>query len=203
MTCAPISKPRPRLRSIGVEHRVVMVAAVHPVERAVVHRLHAVFDGDVRACRPTLPSKSSTSSGTQSGRVPIDQADDLRMRERFFIHGPQSLDRRIGVGGRLKVGQEVAALAIAEPHPLDALVDLAADAGARQPAAGAEAAVVAERAAAGGNGAVDIGAGKAGIDADLLDPPAEPLAKMEICGEIGQTGLAPGRLQVVRRTRFG
>ena len=33
----------------GVDHRVVMMAAVHPVERAVVHRLHAVLDGDV-AC---------------------------------------------------------------------------------------------------------------------------------------------------------
>ncbi len=35
----------------GVEHGVVVVAAVHPVERAVVDGLHAVFDGDVGARR--------------------------------------------------------------------------------------------------------------------------------------------------------
>ena len=69
----------------------------------------------------------------------------------------------------------------------DALVDLAANAGARQPAAGAEAAVVAEGAAAGGDGAVDVGAGEAGVDADLLHADAEPLAQVKIRGEIGQT----------------
>ena len=78
------------------------------------------------------------------------------------------------------------ALAIAELHPLEALVDLAADAGAGQSAAGAEAAVVAEGAATGGDAAVDVGAGEAGVDADLLDADAEPLAQVEIRGEIGQ-----------------
>ena len=114
------------------------------------------------------------------------QADDLRMGERFFINGPQSLDRRVGVRGRLEVREEVAALAVAEPHPRDALVDLPADAGPGQPAAGAEAAVVAECAAAGGDRAIDVGAGKTGVDADLLHPPAKPLAEEEIARVIGK-----------------
>ena len=134
------------------------------------------------------------------------QADDLRMRERFFVQRPQSLDRRVGVRRRLEVRQEVVALAIAQPHPRDALVDLPADAGAGQPAAGAEAAVVAERAAAGGDGAIDVGAGEAGVDADLLHPPAEPLAKMKVAGEVGQAGRSPRQprvADVVRRKWFG
>ena len=116
---------------------------------------------------------------------------------------PASLHGCIGVSCWLEVRQEVAALAVAELHPLKALVDLAANAGPRQTAAGAEAAIVAKRAAAGGNAAVDVGASKAGIDADLLHADAEPLAKLEIRGEIGQFGDAPGWQQVIHRKRFG
>ena len=113
------------------------------------------------------------------------------MRERFLVNRPQPLDRRVRIRGRLKVRQEVAALAVAQPHPGDALVDLAANAGPRQPAAGAEAAVVAERAAAGGHGAVDIRAGEAGVDADFLHPPPKPLPKMKVAGKVRQPRRPP------------
>jgi hypothetical protein len=59
------------------------------------------------------------------------------------------------------------------------LIDLAADAGPRQTAAGAEASIVAERAAPRGYGAIDIWAGEAGIDADFLNPSAKTLSEKE------------------------
>src|SRR5262249_34198085 len=119
-----------------------------------------------------------------------------------FIQRAQSLHWGIGVGGRLKVSQEVAALAIAKLHSLEALIDLADDAGAGKPTAGAEAAVVAESAASGGNAAVDIGAGKTCVDADLLNTDAKPLPQMKICRKIRQARRAPSGLQVIARSRF-
>ena len=47
-------------------------------------------------------------------------------------------------------------------------------------AAGAEAAVVAEGAAAGGDGAIDIGAGEAGVDADFLHAAGTKFALKEV-----------------------
>ena len=125
------------------------------------------------------------------------------MRERFFVHGPQSFDRRIGIRGRLKVRQEVVALRYRSRIRSNALIDLAEDARARQPAAGAEAAVVAKRAATGRNCAVHIGAGKTGVDANLLHPAAEPLPKEEVARKIRQPGISPGEPSFARRKSFG
>src|SRR4029077_15313574 len=49
--------------------------------------------------------------------------------------------------------------------------------GARQPAVGAEAAIVAEHAATRCDGAVDVGTGKAGVDREPVNPAPEALAQ--------------------------
>lgn len=110
-----------------VDHGVVMVAAVHPVERAVVHCLHAVFDGEIRAPSEFGQQVQYIVRHAVGPRA-NHQAYDLRMRERFFIHAPQPFHRRVRIGSRLKIRQEVAALAISQPHPRDALIDLPTDA---------------------------------------------------------------------------
>jgi hypothetical protein len=78
---------------------------------------------------------------------------------------------------------------IPQPHSLNALIDLPSNASPWQPSAGAEAAIIAKSAAAGGHCAVDIGAGKAGVDADLLDAAAKTLPQGEIACEIWQSVL--------------
>jgi hypothetical protein len=65
------------------------------------------------------------------------------------------------------------------------LVDLAKNVGPRQAAAGAEAAVVAKRAATDSNRAIDIGAGKSCVDADLLYAATKSLPKVKITGKVG------------------
>src|SRR4029079_16734019 len=104
-----------------------------------------------------------------------DQSNHLRMRQRLFINRAQQLDGTIRIRRRLKIGQVIVALAVAKPHPRDALIDLPANAQPRQPAAGAETTVIAERATTDGNGAIDIRASKASVDADLLHAAAKPL----------------------------
>src|SRR3954464_907930 len=95
------------------------------------------------------------------------------MRQRFFIDGAQSFNGRIGIRRRLKVRKKVFALAISHPHPRDALIDLAKNTRARQPAARAEAAVVAKRTAARRDCPIHIRTRKTGVDADLLHTSAK------------------------------
>jgi hypothetical protein len=109
-----------------------MMAAVHPIEGAVVDRLHAVFDGDVERisrfdfahCGPKLAiSQFRRNCGYGRRLVPMckfcdqvqhivrdairprtdDEADDLWMGECFFINASQFFDWSIGVRSRLEV----------------------------------------------------------------------------------------------------
>jgi len=125
------------------------------------------------------------------------------MRECLFIYSSQFIDRRIRIRRRLKIRQKVFALAIPHPHPLDALIDLAKNTRAWQPPAGTETTVVAKRAAARRDRTVHIGAGKTGVDADLLHPPAKPLAEKEITRVVRQSGISPGQPSFARRKSFG
>jgi hypothetical protein len=59
------------------------------------------------------------------------------------------------------------------------------DARSREASARAEAAVVAESAATSSDGAIDVGASKASVDANLLHSDAESLPKVKIGGKIG------------------
>ncbi len=192
----------PAASRYGIDHRIVMMPAVHPIERAVVHRLHAVLDGKIRTTGKLFQQIEHIIRHAIGSRA-NHESDDLRMRKRFFVNGAQSLDRRIRIRRRLKVREKVVAFAIPHPHPFDALIDLAANAGAWQSAAGAEAAVIAKRAAPRRYRAVHIGAGKAGIDADLLYPPAKTLPEEEVAGEVRQSGSLPCQPGIICRKWFG
>ena len=65
-------------------------------------------------------------------------------------------------------------------------------------AAGAEAAIVAKHAAAHRDGAVDIGAGEPGVDADFLNTPAEFAPQEKAVGVVSQSGRTPHGLLVSR-----
>ncbi len=93
----------------------------------------------------------------------------------------------------MKVGEKMLAAFVAIAHPGDALVDLAQNAGAGQSAAGAKAAVVAEGTPPFGDRAVDIGAGKAGIETYLLHAVLKPLGEGMIVGIIAEPRDSPGR----------
>ena len=82
-------------------------------------------------------------------------------------------------------------LAVPPLQLANAFVDLVADRLAGQPAAGAEAAIVAKRAAAGRHGAVDVGASELGVDADLLDPVAEFVTQKMVVAVVAQPGGEP------------
>ena len=125
------------------------------------------------------------------------------MRQRFLINGPQPVHGRIRIGRWLKVRQKVFALPVSHPHPFDALIDLAKNTCPRQPAARAETAIVAKRAAAGRNRAVHIGTSKSGIDADLLHASAKTLPEEEIARVVRQPGISPGQPSFARRKSFG
>ena len=88
MTWAQISKPRPRLRSTASRNDVVVVAAVHPVERAVVHGLHAVLDREVGAAGQLLQQVEHVVGHAVAARAD-GEADDLRVRERFLVERSQ------------------------------------------------------------------------------------------------------------------
>ena len=125
------------------------------------------------------------------------------MRKRFLVHPTKFFDRCIGIGGRLEVRQKVFALAIPQPHPLDALIDLAKNTRAWQPPAGTETTVVAKRAAARRDRTVHIGAGKSGIDAHLLHPSPKTLPEEEVTRVVRQSGISPGQPSFARRKSFG
>jgi hypothetical protein len=78
-------------------------------------------------------------------------------------------------------------------EPADAVVELAGDVQSRDASAGAEAPVVAEGAAPGGDRTIDIGARKSRVDADLLHPAAKPLAEDEAQAVVAESSRPPGR----------
>ena len=174
-----------------------MVAAVHPVERAIVDGLQAVFDRQVRpagefaqATRARRRARNRAGCRWPGRRPPGGRAPRHKL--------PQPLDRGIGVCRRLEIGDESLDFGVAATQLADALVDLLANGLPRQPPAGAEAAVVAKRAAAGGHGAVDVGAGEACVDADLLHPAAKAATQKAVVAAVAQPaprqsiGLASG-----------
>ena len=72
-----------------VEKCVVMVAAIHPVQRAVVDRLHAIFDREIRS--PAISLKQIEHVVRHAIGPGADrQSDDLRMCERRFVQRTQS-----------------------------------------------------------------------------------------------------------------
>ena len=80
-----------------IQKRVVVLAAVHPVERAVVHRLDPVFDAQVRPLGELAQQIQHIirhTIGPRSDR----QTNDARVGERAQVQRPQAFDRRVGIG---------------------------------------------------------------------------------------------------------
>ena len=131
------------------------------------------------------------------------QADDLRMRKGRLVELAQPLDRGVGVRRRLEIGDELVEAFVAVPEPADAVVELRQNVlRLRHPAAGAEAAVVAERAAADGHRAIDVGASEAGVEADFLHAAAtELLTQKEVIRKVPLARL-PASPAAVAATRI-
>ena len=102
----------------GVEEGVVVMAAVHPVERAVVDALQAQLQADV-AVAGVLLQQIQHRVGHGVGPRADGEADDLRMVQRLVVEPAQALDRGVRVGGRLEVGEEALDL-VAAAEQLDA-----------------------------------------------------------------------------------
>ena len=89
MTRLRYSKPRLRLRSHGVEKSVVMMAAIHPVQRPIVNRLQTVLDRKIRAAGKFLKKIENIVWHTVGTRA-NGQSHDGRMRDRRFVQRTRS-----------------------------------------------------------------------------------------------------------------
>jgi len=103
-----------------------------------------------------------------------DVTDDRRVRERLVVRALQLLDRRVGIGPGLKVGEEALG-PVAAAQNLHPMLDLGTDAPPGQPAVRAEAAVVAVDAAADRDLAIDIRTGEPRVNGNAVHPPPEAL----------------------------
>ena len=156
-----------------VDRHVVMMTAVHPIERAVVHRLHSVFDRNIR-----LVGKFFKQGEYLFGYAVRPGADgeshNLGVVQGLKVEGTQNLDRCVRIGGGLKISEKMLAISVTSSHPDNALVDLAVNICPREAATGAEAAIVAKYTATSCYGAIDVRTSESGIDAHFLHPKAEP-----------------------------
>src|SRR5262245_36550674 len=113
------------------------------------------------------------------------------MRQRRFVQLLQSLDRCVRIRGRLKIGDEPIDL-IAMLQSADAVIKLIEDVLSRHAAAGAEAAVVAERAAALCHGSIDVRTGKPRVETDLLHATGTEFLPQKVAvGVVSQPSRAP------------
>ena len=101
------------------------------------------------------------------------------MGEGFVVEFAQTVERRVGVGERLEVGEEPLRRTVSVAVELYAFVDLAGDAFVRHAVGGRERSVVAERAATRTDRTVAVGACEARVYRDLLHATAHDSA--EIC----------------------
>ena len=81
---------------------------------------------------------------------------------------------------------------VTNSQPADAVGDLSVDFLSAHAAAGAERAIIAERAAACRHRAVHVGTREAGIHAHFLYPLAKPLTQEIVVGVVSQSGRTPG-----------
>jgi hypothetical protein len=96
--------------------------------------------------------------------------------ESLPIQVSQTLHRRIGIRRGLEVGDEVVAV-VPRSQAANSLVDLFADRPITEPAAGAEALIVAEDATTHGDRAIDVRARETGIHTDTPNLVPKLLAK--------------------------
>src|SRR5262245_36521933 len=114
---------------------------------------------------------------------------------RGFVQSSKAIDGSVGIGRRLEIREKVIDF-VAVFEAADAVVELVEDVLTADAAAGAETAVVAKRAAADGDLAIDVGAGKAGVEAHFLHTLVPELLPEKVAiGVVPKTGDKPiGRL---------
>src|SRR5262245_43979856 len=109
------------------------------------------------------------------------------MRECGFIQLAEPAGRCIGVGRRLKIGDELFQTLVAMPQASHPVVELRQNVLPADAAAGAEAAVVTKCTAADGDRAIDVGTSEAAVEADLVyAAAAETLAQKEVIRVVPQ-----------------
>ncbi len=146
----------------------MVVPAIHPIERTVVNRLHAVLDGEIGAASQ-LGEQIERFVGHAVRPGANRQPDHLRVFERLLVERPEPLDRSVGVGSGLKVSQEF--IDVVPPfEPANAVVELAANGRSRHAPAGAEAAIVTKYAPPLGHRSINVRTCETGVEADFLDP---------------------------------
>ena len=97
----------------GVQECGVMVPAIHPIERPVVHRLQAIFHGQIGTPGDLRQEIQKTSLGTLSGRVPIRHRDDLGVCQGLLVDGAQAFDGSVGIRRGLEIGSKMVAIVTA------------------------------------------------------------------------------------------
>ena len=172
-----------------IDHCRVRAAPVHPGERSIVHRLHSVFDRDIRLLGQFCQ---------QFEHIVLDavgpgadcQPDNPVMTERFFEKRSEPFGGGVGVCCGLEIGNEPF-----DPVPpleiLDSFVDLCRHIRPRHAAGWAVTTIVAKDAAADRDSTVHIRAGKTGIDAYFLDPLAESPPHGKPIGVVAEACLSP------------
>jgi hypothetical protein len=154
-----------------------MMAAIHPIERPVMHRLHTILD-----CQRGLVSKLAEQIEhivRHAVRSRANgQSNDLGVRERLLVHISQTFHWRVCIRGGLEVSHEVVAV-VALSQAVNPTVNLLADGPPAPPAAGAETLVVTEDTTADRNRPIDIGAGETGIHTDASNAMPELVAEEE------------------------
>jgi glycosyltransferase A (GT-A) superfamily protein (DUF2064 family) len=97
----------------------------------------------------------------------------------LVVERAEPVDAGVGIGGWLKVANEVVAL-VTQFQASNAILNLLCDRPPGSAPTGAETAIVAKRAAADRHRAVHVGTGEPGIDADFLNTMAKLLTQVKV-----------------------
>jgi len=119
--------------AIGVEKGAVIVTSAEPGQRAVVDGLQPSSTTN-QVCRESSVKISKISSPNSRGGC-RRSARRPGVGQCFTVCAVKLFGRAVGVGGCLKIGQK-AFRPMSPPQPLDAFVELLADAGKSPPTAG-------------------------------------------------------------------
>ena len=159
-----------------VEERREVVSPVQERQSLVAGTLQSQFQRQPCFARQSGQKVENLVADTVRP-CPDRQPADLRMADRLAIDRLQTIDRCVGVGRGLKVGDE-RRLGESARHSSDSLIDLLGDRTDSQPPGGGKSAIIAEDTPPRCDGSVAVWAGKPRVHAHLSDRPAESLAKV-------------------------
>ena len=120
-----------------IDHRLVVMSAIHPIETGGVDRLHPKIERNVAFFTEVI-DQIEDFVGDAIGARPNRQTDNFGEVDHRAIQFLQLIDWGISVRGRLKVGDKTADAAIAFTDRLDSVLELFEDGFESSSAAGAE-----------------------------------------------------------------